>query len=295
MKKIFFALFLWTGIVQASTINYVWLTASGGNLEALCRNVWNEYDIKYSTKTIFFIKPGADGLLATQDMLNFSSPRKFLCAGSTVITNRLIHTENYSDKVEILLQSVINPLVWYGPTTNQTRDFSELVAYWKSLNKPINVGVFFSTARILVNQLEKIHGVNINLINYRTAPQMYSDLAKGDLDLALDSGGSIDIAQTTGKFRILGYVHNDNIKTLKSYPNFISNKFETYAWQGIFIPNNMPTQDKLQTSKELKTIMMQQPFKDLVAHYHSTVTATEQPEVLGMVHRQWKIMEKYWK
>jgi tripartite-type tricarboxylate transporter receptor subunit TctC len=295
MQKIFFILFLWSGIAQATTVNHVWLTAGGGNLEVLCRHVWNEYDTKHATKTVFFIKPGADGLLATQDMLNFSSPRKFLCAGSTVITNRLVYPENYSDKVEILLQSVVTPLVWYSPNTNQSKDFPELVAYWKSLNRPVNVGIFFSTSRGLVNQLEKVHGLNINLINYRSAPQMYPDLAQGSLDLALDAGGSVDVAQGTGKFRVLGYVHNNNIKSLKDYPNFITNQLEHYIWQGIFIPNTMPKETKLQVSKELKAIMMQQPFKELAAQYHSTATAIEQPEVLGLVHRQWKIMEKYWK
>jgi tripartite-type tricarboxylate transporter receptor subunit TctC len=295
MKKILFIALFWATASIASTVNHVWLTAGGGNLEVLCRHVWNEYDLKHATKTVFFVKPGADGLVATQDMLNFSSPRKFLCAGSTVITNRLIYPENYSDKVEPLLQSVVNPMILYGPNSNQAKDFSGLVTYWKSLNRPINVGVFFSTARGLVNQLEKVHGLNINLINYRSAPQMYPDLAQGSLDLALDSGGSVDVAHSSGKFRVLGYVHNNNIKSLKNYPNFISNQLEHYIWQGIFIPNNMPLESKLQVSKELKTIMMQQPFKDLAAQYHSTATAIEQPEILSLVHRQWKILEKYWK
>jgi tripartite-type tricarboxylate transporter receptor subunit TctC len=300
MKKIFFALFLWTGIVQASTTNYVWIGYPNGNLDIQCRTIWNAYDLKYGTNTVFFVKPGADGIIAIQDMLNFSSDRKFVCAGSgEVVSNSMIHpNDNSIDRIEPLLQTVVNSMVWYVPNNNKSQTFPELIAYLKNLNRPINVGVYFSTQRGISYYLEKTYDLKINLINYRTGSQMYPDLASGTLDLAFDSGGAIDIAQDTKKFRIAGYLAIVDYERLKDYQNFKSgntNFSMFFQWLGIIIPKDMKAEDKDVITTELRTIVFQQSFKELALRNLSTVTAIGQPKILDTVHRQKKLFKEYWK
>ena len=300
MKKIFFILFLWSGIVQATTTNYVWIPYPNGNLDIQCRNIWNAYDLKYSTNTVFFVRPGADAIVAVQDMLNFSASRKFICGGSSeVVSNALIYpNDNNIDRIETLLQTAVNSMVWYVPNNNKSQTFTELVAYFKSLNRPINIGVFFSTQRGIAHFLGKTYDLKINTINYRAGSQMYPDLASGALDLAFDSGGAIDIAQDTKKFRIAGYLANNDYERLKDYQNFKSantNFSMFYQWLGITIPKDMSQQDKNIVTSELRTIILQPAFKELALRHLNTVTAVGQPEILAIVHRQKKLFKEYLK
>jgi tripartite-type tricarboxylate transporter receptor subunit TctC len=300
MKKILFALLFFVNVAYATPVNHVWVPFPGGSLEVQCRYLWNEYDLKHNTKTVFFIKPGADGIIAVQDMLNFTSTRKFMCGGSNQLTsNAVIHpNDNSIDRIEPLLQTAVNTMVWYVPNNNKSQTLPELVAYFKNVNRPINVGVFFASQRGIVHYLEKTYDLKINLINYRSGPQMYPDLASGALDLAFDTGGAVDLATSTGKFRILGYLANSNYEKLKDYPNFKSSNsnFQLYfQWLGIIIPTDSSQEYKDVLTKELKNILLQKSFKDLALQNLSTVTAVGQPEILVIVHRQRKLFKEYWK
>jgi tripartite-type tricarboxylate transporter receptor subunit TctC len=301
MKKILVSLIFWAGLAQASTLNHVWIPFPGGTLESQCRYIWNEYDLKHNTKTVFFIKPGVDGIIATQDMLNFtSSTRKFMCGGSNQLTsNALIHpNDNSIDRIEPLLQIAVNTMVWYVPNHNKSQTLPELVAYFKSINRPINVGVFFASQKAMVQYLEKTYDLKINLINYRSGPQMYPDLASGSLDLAFDAGAAVDLATNTGKFRILGYLANKNYEKLKDYPNFKSSNsnFQLYfQWLGIMIPTDMHQEDRDVLTKELKNIVLQKSSKELALQNLSTITAVGQPEISAIAHRQRKLFKEYWK
>lgn len=300
MKKILFTLLLWAGVAHASITNYVWIPFPNGSLEVQCRTMWNEYDLKYGTKSVFFVKPGADGIVAAQDMLNFSGNRKFMCSGSTQVTsNSLIHPSDTSiDRIEALMQTAVNTMVWYVPNNNKSRTFPELIAYFKSLNRPINVGVFFSTQRGIVHYLEKTYDLKINLIPYRSGPQMYPDLSSGALDLAFDAGSAIDLVHSTKKFRIIGYLSNTDYERLKDYQNFkhVNSNFQIfYQWLGVIIPNDVSQENKDILTKELRSIILQKSFKDLALQELSTITAIGQPEISAIVYRQKKLFKEYWK
>jgi len=295
MKKIFFILFLWSTTTVASTINHVWLPYVGGVNEPQCRALWNEYDTRYGTKTIFQLKTGADGLIAINDMLASPATRKFLCGGSSqLVSNPLTSNTDSLGQIEPLLQTTVNSIVWYVPNQNKSQNFKELVNYFKELNRPVNVGIFFSSQKSLVSHLERVYGVTVNLIMYRTPPQMYPDLASGALDLAFDSGTAIDLVKETGKFQIAGYSSNTNYKKLEKYPNFKNNDAELLlypSWQVVIIPSNMDAELKKSVSQQLQNIVQSDLFKKICVDYLCTVTAVGQPELNSVVIKQRKIME----
>jgi tripartite-type tricarboxylate transporter receptor subunit TctC len=298
MKKIFFTLFLWIGFVQASTINHVWIAHIGGAQESQCRALWNEYDLRHDTKTVFQLKPGADGLLATNDMLSSTATRRFLCGGSSQVisNNLLVSNSNAIDQTEALLQTTAAAVVWYVPNQNKSQNFKELVGYLKGLNRPVNIGVFFATQKALVLYLEKSYGISTNVIMYRTQAQMYPDLASGALDLAFDTGGAVELAKETGKFQIAGYLSNINHKKLEKYPNFknVDAEFSMFMpWQAIIVPGNLDSELKKSVGQQLQNITQSESFKKLASDYLGTATGITQPDLTLLVTRQRKIMETY--
>ena len=299
MKKILFALILCAGLANASTVNHVWIPFPSGSLETQCRHLWNEYDLQHGTKTTYIVKPGMDGLIATNDMLASTAPRRFMCGGSTqVVSNALIHVDNAIDRIDPLLQTAVNTMVWYVPNQNKSRNLKELVTYFKSQNRPINIGVFFAAQRGIVNYLERVYGVDVNLIPYRSGPQMYPDLANGSLDLAFDSGAAVNLAKDSGKFQILGYLANNNYKKLEGYPNFRNSEADLplyYQWLGIFVPQGMPVDVRMTVTQQLQNIVKTESFRNLATENLSTVTGIGQPELGALVVRQRRQLEKHWK
>lgn len=299
MKKILFVVMFWVGLAHAGQVNHVWIPFPGGSLETQCRALWNEYDIRHQTKTMFFVKPGADGLVATQEMLNHAGSRKFMCGGSgQVVSNPLVHADAMTDRIEALIQTAVNTMVWYVPRNNTARTLPELIAYFKSLDRPVNIGVFFAGQRGIVNYLEKVYNVKVNMVMYRTGPQMYPDLASGALDLGFDTGGAIDLATHGNKFRILGYLANNDYERLKGYPNFRNSGADLplyFQWLGIFVTTDMNTETKQTVTKELQAIVQQKTFRDLATQNLSTVTGIGQPDITALVVRQRRLLERNWK
>lgn len=299
MKKILFStLLFWAGISFANpTINYVWVHSLNGVLETQCRTIWREYDAKFGTNTIIVQRPGAFGLIATNHMLADTAERKFMCGSSSDLVSNALVYPGRGDELEPLLQTITNTAIWYVPNSNKARSLPELITYFKSLNRPINVGVFFALQHGIVKYLEKTYDLKINMINYRSGPQMYPDLASGSLDLAFDSGAGVDAAQETNKFRIVGYFSETDREKLKDYPNFkhSTTNLPYYSWFVIMVPPDMNTELKLATGKALREIIVQQTFKDLATQTYATVSPLMQPEIGRQVIYQRKILEKYLK
>lgn len=298
MKRLFVMLMLWSGFAQATTFNHVWIPFPGAHLEASCRALWTEYDNKHGTKTIFFVKPGSDGIIAIQDMLNFNASRKFICGGSNMVTsNALIHPEtNAIDRLEVLIQTKVDSMFWYVPNNNQARNYQEMIAYWKTLNRPINIGVFFASQRVAAVYLERTHNIKVNLVTYRSGPQMYPDLASGSLDLAFDAGGAYDLVLAEGKFRFIGYVSSQNHEGLSRYQNFRSVGFPPLPqWQGIIVPTDLDKELKQRVHQELRSIVLQQSYQEQARRQFATITAAGQPEMTNLVLQQRKLFEQYFK
>lgn len=302
MKKIFLALFLAIASpLMANPTNNVWLPFQGGNLDTICRAIWRDYDQLFNTNTVINIKQGATGEIASKDMLDSSAVNRSICAPVAMILYNqytMPDTKVYGDDLDTLIRVVRWPNVFYGPNrTPQARTLDELVTYLRSLKRPVNVGILAGTTRVLVQYIARTYNLEINVINFTNGPQMYPTLIDGSIDLALDSGGGVAVAEQ-GRFKILGYSAVTTIPRLQPAPNFAQANQELAnieAWLGIAVPKTTDPAIKAQLTRQLEQVVKQEKFRLFAESMVSTADGLTGPALQDVINRQRTTIKRYWK
>lgn len=285
---------------SAKELNNVWLPFAGGNLETICRTLWNTYDNYFQTSTVMHLKQGASGEIASKDMLDSTAPNRSVCAGATmVLYNSYLFPDikTHGDDIEMIAKVVNFPIVWYGPNrTPAVKNLNDYIAYLKTLNRPINVGVFQGPNRTVVQYLAKTYGLNANIVMHKNGPQMYPSLVDGTLDLAFDSGGAVTVAEE-GKFKVLGYTANGKISRLKQYPNFSASSKELAgieSWFGIAVPKTADPAFKEQLARRLEFVIKQEKFQTFVDNAVGSADGLIGTKLSEDIKNQKSIVRKYW-
>jgi tripartite-type tricarboxylate transporter receptor subunit TctC len=283
-------------VAQEKETNYVWLPWTGSGLEATCRALWAEYDVMYNSNSIIISKPGdPNGVIAIQDMLNHPKERKFMCGISSQYTSRFL---NYAPipydltKIEPMISLVRAPVIWLTPLKNNSKNYKELIAYFKSLDRPINVGLSVASQQTITRYLEEVNGVKINVIYYKNITQAFPSLADGTLDLTF-SNRPFDMPD---KFRMLGYVSSFPQKGLGNITDLGQEvpEFKRLAqFQNISVLTTMdPAMKKLMTER-LKKVLLTDSLKKSAESQHVTIDGTGQPDLDRFIRQQQDFMKKY--
>jgi tripartite-type tricarboxylate transporter receptor subunit TctC len=283
-------------ILSANELNNVWLPFVGGNLDAICRKLWYEYDNTFQEKSIIVVKQGADTTLATKDMLAATPGKNFMCApATTFIYNRFTYQETDVNKTEAIIQIVRFPNVWYVPNNIKAQTFKELITELRSLRRSVTIGVFTGPGNAIARYLEKQHNLSVNLVQFKNATQMYPLLIDGSIDLAFDTGGSVSFAKT-GKFRIVGYSAPDSYEGLnENFGKVDKELIEIQTWLSISVPRNIDPVVKQTTIQQLKSIITSESFKLHAKESLGTATAITQPKLDRLIEKQATTIGKYWK
>lgn len=301
MRKLFAILmFAWAASAHADNMNNVWLPFTGGTFEAICRMVWNDYDRYFGTSTVLHIKQGASGEVAIRDMLDSREQNRVMCAGATmIIYNQYLFqdTKTLGDNLQMLIRVANLPSVWYVPnSTPSLRTLDDLVVYLRSLKRPINVGIFQGATRSTLQVLTRAYNLEINLVMFKNGPQMYPSLVDGSLDLAIDAGGGVRVAEE-GRFKIIGHVSSSAISQLRSYPNFAKSSKELAdieSWIGIAVPKHADPQMQRKLTTRLGFVISQQSFQSAADEVITSADGLHGPRLDRVIQNQKNTVKKYW-
>lgn len=255
------------GLVLATSAlaqtNNVWVGFSGGTLELICKKVWGMYDTKYNTRTEFFIKPGADGNVAAKDFASSTAPTRSMCTGSSVfVYNQFVYPELMLIVNPVILLSY-SPNVWYVPNSSSATTLKELLVELRAVRRPINVGVATSQQKTLIKYFSEYYKIPVNIVSYKSGGQWYPSLTDASLDLAVDTGLGVQVAES-GKFKIVGYTSPDNFSRLSGHENFATqNKTlgQLVAWVGIAAPIGADKDQTRLMAEQLHSIVKTSEFR----------------------------------
>jgi tripartite-type tricarboxylate transporter receptor subunit TctC len=283
-------------VAQEKETNYVWVPWGGSSLESICRTLWAEYDNMYNTNSIIILKSGdPNGVIAIQDMISNPKERKFMCGISSQFTSRYLNYEPIPydlTRIEPMMSIVRSPVIWLAPLGNKSKNYKELIAYFKSLNRPINVGLNVASQQIYIRHMEDVDGIKVNPIYYKNIPQTFPSLADGTLDLTF-ANKPFDMPD---KFRMIGYVSSSSSAPFKDMPNFGNDVPEYKRLAQFQIVNVLNTMDaatrKTMTDRLRKVLATEQMKKAADANY-MTVDGMGQPELNMFIRQQQDFIKQY--
>jgi tripartite-type tricarboxylate transporter receptor subunit TctC len=303
MKRILAIILLfYTAISSATDQNFVWVAQSGGSQESQCRAVWKEYDSLYNTSTV--VISGVSGLgggLAVNEMLKSTYQNKFICLGlgQYLLNHAFYPGQTKENQLTPVITTSRIPIFWYVPNGNITNNYQEMLSYFRSLNRPINVGILFPSLKYVVPILEQ-QGIAVNSVTYKTGPQQYPSLADGTLDLAFDAGPGVQVALQTKKFRVAGYVDSSNHGNLINLNNFIWDEPNLAAMSAfsnmlIAMPEDISNDTRKLLGQRLKKVVQSERFKSVVATFNGHPTGLTENSLQQYIELQQRTVLKYWK
>lgn len=288
-------------LANAKEKNQVWVPFQGGSYEPHCRALFTLYDKYFHTETVINVKPGANGLIAINEML--AAPKtqnRILCSTSSLaVYNEFVNKDvDFKTKqIRVLLMTVNQSLTWFAPNSNRAgSNLKDQVAYWKSLGRPINVGYNFATAETIVKYLASMPGLRINPVPFKTAPQMLPSLRDGSLDLAINGHIGNDLAEQ-GAFRMIGYTDPFTwTGAPKGVNNFAVNDpvlSKISAWWSISVPEDTPDVYAKQLTDRIAFIYGLPEFKQPVGSANRIVLLKGK-ELQNEISQQRQLVKTYW-
>jgi tripartite-type tricarboxylate transporter receptor subunit TctC len=185
----------------------VYSSALSGAKTDSCRLVMDVYARQHNANIVWMIKPGAEGLIATQ-LAQQESNFALLCgsAPEMVFNNsKFPGNEALHSDLTVVSTLFVGPLSFYTGDKNPYPDLLKML----EVKKAINVGYHSSLNKTIAEQVFKNYpGLDVNWILYKAAPESYSQLKDGTLDMYLSSG-SFEEHVRGGQLKSLGFVNGD--------------------------------------------------------------------------------------
>lgn len=304
MKKLFLAaLFLMVGAVQAQPQPElkIWTATPGGVLESTCRQIFNVYEKDHNERVIVMNSSGFDGIIPLRAMLSDTAEKKVFCHGaSALVQNRFVHanTDVGINDVTLLIKYSDQPTIFYS--SNKTPKFADLKStmdYFRSLNRPINVGSFSGVQRALYAYLATKYNVNLNVVAFRRPLDMYPSIIDGGLDFTTDFGPGFPLAQA-GRYQVIGYFSNRNDANLPNYRNWATENNELLdltTWLGISVPRTMSADLQKVLTERIERIVRNADFVKFGSENFAPSAPVTGKTADQLVQQQVRATERLWK
>ncbi|HPU50114.1 MAG TPA: tripartite tricarboxylate transporter substrate binding protein [Burkholderiaceae bacterium] len=193
-------------------------------------------------------RPGGSGLLAIQLVKQAPADGYTMFVGSTspmcvmpVLTKNLPY-DAFKDLRPVHGMSVGGAtIIVKGDSPYKT--LPELLAAAKRENKVLNVGTY-SDGYMLVGQwVGAVGGVKINNIPYKGGIQSQTDLAAGQLDLAINDSSGVAQLKREGRIRVLAITSDKREPKYPEVPTMLElgyAGFETYVFASLYVRSETP-------------------------------------------------------
>jgi tripartite-type tricarboxylate transporter receptor subunit TctC len=168
-----------------------------------CKNLFDEYDKEYGTKSQFFIKPGATGLNAMKAM---QAEPEFAVLCPTGVSDHVINRITYpGNDAAFDNLKVMGSLATFGVTfvTGNGNKFSTLPEMLRQ-GKEITVGYHSQGVKTVASEVLK--DTKVIWVAHKTPLEAVAALADGSLDLYPDGTGLLPVV-LTGKLKSLGRIN----------------------------------------------------------------------------------------
>ncbi len=270
-------------------------------LGPMCHHLWKTYEEYFKESAVIIPAPGVDGIVATKTMLDSRAKDRLLCHGNSLwIQNRFAHagTDSGLDQIQLVARIVGGTTVWFTPNRAPAiRTLTDLINYLKSLDRPVNIGVYTGAHRVMAQYIAKQYNIPVNVIDFKRGQDFYPVLVDGSLDLAFDAGGGVDVAKT-GRFKIAGYSSVQPEPNLPEYTNFLTadrNLANFSLWLGISTPKNSDPEFVKKMQDRIEFIVKQESFRQFGNKLYSPEAFLKGAEAENFISQQIRSTGQLWK
>jgi len=230
-------------------IRLVLPSGAGGGADIFGRFMAEWLSKELGTAVIVDNKPGANGLLATQDVARAAPDGFTLLVSFTAATvaNKLLMLKPPVDPLNDIVpiarigggggnMVVVNP-------TLPVKTLRELVEYARTRNdlSYASWGIG-SGGHLVMESLKAQSGMKLVHVPYKTVAQIPPDVISGVMPIATIDAASPLPHLRSGRMRAIGTLSGERLPQLKDVPTVLEQgfKLDAFPWYGLFGPKGLP-------------------------------------------------------
>lgn len=244
---------------------------AGGPTDIPARFLADRLSQRLGQRVVVENKAGAAGQIATRDVL--AQPKDgytlLLCTHFESINTVLYRNPGF--KLDELAPISLIAKYYYGlalANSIPAQTFEQFVAYAKAHPNEVNYATIGagSAQEILARQLERLAGIKMTRIPFRGGAQVVQELIAGRVHFYVAPPLALIPQYKQKQTKILGVTSPERLKELPEVPTITEKgiKYVRYGWLGVCAPAGTPKEIVDRLNKEIKYVVAQPDYKDLI-------------------------------
>lgn len=265
---------------------------AGGPTDIPARFIADKLGEALGQRVVVENKPAAAGMIATRDVL--AQPRDgynlLLCTHFESINTAVY--KNIQFKLSDLSPISQISKYYYGVTITKAIpavDFKSFVAYAKVHPGEVSYATIGagSAQEILARQLEKLAGLSMIRIPFRTGPQIMPEMIAGRVHLYMSPTLAVLPLHQEGKLRVLAISSPERLASAPDIPTLRENGLDyvRYGWLGICAGAGTPQPVIDRLNREIVAIVATPEYKTMIEKTGS-IAVSSTPDELRKVIEQ---------
>jgi tripartite-type tricarboxylate transporter receptor subunit TctC len=265
---------------------------AGGPTDIPARFVADKLGTALGQRMIVENKTGAAGMLATRDVLAQPADgyNLLLCTHFESINTVLYKAPGF--KLNELAPISLIAKYYYGIAVSNAipaETFEQFLAYAKSKPGEVSYATLGagSAQEILARQLEKLAGISMNRIPFRTGSQVMPDLVAGRVHLYVSPTLGVAPQHASKQLKIMALTSPARIKGLDDVPTMKEKGIDwvRYGWLGVCARSGTPQTIIDTLNRHIQAIVATPEYRELIEKGGSLPEAST-PAQLGQVIAQ---------
>ena len=265
---------------------------AGGPTDIPARHIADKLGALLGQRIIVENKMGAAGMIATRDVLAQPADgyNLLLCTHFESINTALYKSPGF--KLTDLAPISLIAKYYYGLAVANAvpaESFDQLVQYAKSHPGEISYATIGagSAQEIMARQLEKLAGISMNRIPFRSGTQVMPDLIAGRVSMYVSPTIAVVPQHAAKQLKILGVTSPERLKGLPDVPTIKEKGIDyvRYGFLGICAPKGTPQPIVDLLNRHIVSIVATPDYRDLIEKGGS-LPESSTPQGLGQVIAQ---------
>jgi tripartite-type tricarboxylate transporter receptor subunit TctC len=271
------------------TVRLVVGFGAGGPTDIPARFIADKLGTLLKQRVIVENKPGAAGMLATRDAISQPADGHTLLLCTHFESINTAAYRNPQFKLEQLAPISLVSKYYYGiAMTNAlpATDLDGFIAHAKANPGTLSYATLgqASAQEIFVRQLERLAGISLNRVPFRTGPQIMPDLIAGRVHIYVSPTLAVLPLHNSKELKVIATTSPERLASAKDIPTLTEKKipYVRFGWLGICAREGTPQPIISELHRHLSTIVASPEYRALIEKGGS-IPESSTPAELGKV------------
>jgi tripartite-type tricarboxylate transporter receptor subunit TctC len=262
---------------------------AGGPTDIPARFIADKLGTILKQRVVVENKPGAAGMLATRDAIAQPADGHTLLLCTHFESINTAAYRNPQFRLSDLAPISLIAKYYYGIAMSNAvpvNDIDGFVAHAKANPGAISYATLgaASAQEIFVRQLERLAGISLNRVPFRTGPQVMPDLIAGRVHIYVSPTLAVLPLHDTKELKVIGITSTQRLPGAKTIPTLVEKKipFVRFGWLGICAREGTPQPIIAELNRHIASIVAMPDYRLLIEKGGSIPEAST-PAELGKI------------